>query len=67
METPDSILVNTNLRALLNKHTFSVLPADCQQKLLLMLPRVDQQVGSYQPKRFVRIRREFLFLPPRLG
>ena len=45
METPDSILVNTNLRALLNKHTFSALPADCQQKLLLMLPQVDQQVG----------------------
>ncbi|XP_067099229.1 putative Polycomb group protein ASXL2 [Osmerus mordax] len=43
VETPDSILVNTNLRALLNKHTFSVLPAGCQQKLLQMLPQVDQQ------------------------
>ena len=44
METPDSILVNTNLRALINKHTFSVLPAECQQRLLLLLPEVDRQV-----------------------
>ncbi|OPJ83317.1 hypothetical protein AV530_004169 [Patagioenas fasciata monilis] len=44
VETPDSILVNTNLRALINKHTFSVLPAECQQRLLLLLPEVDRQV-----------------------
>lgn len=44
VETPDSILVNTNLRALINKHTFSVLPGDCQQRLLLLLPEVDRQV-----------------------
>ncbi|XP_077477861.1 putative Polycomb group protein ASXL2 isoform X2 [Stigmatopora argus] len=43
VETPDSILVNTNLRALINKHTFSVLPLDCQQRLLQLLPEVDQQ------------------------
>nr|XP_046164764.1 putative Polycomb group protein ASXL2 isoform X3 [Oncorhynchus gorbuscha] len=43
VETPDSILVNTNLRALINKHTFSVLPTECQQKLLTLLPEVDQQ------------------------
>ncbi|XP_066530600.1 putative Polycomb group protein ASXL2 isoform X2 [Hoplias malabaricus] len=43
VETPDSILVNTNLRALINKHTFSVLPPDCQQKLLKLLPEIDQQ------------------------
>ncbi|XP_054651556.1 putative Polycomb group protein ASXL2 isoform X2 [Dunckerocampus dactyliophorus] len=43
VETPDSILVNTNLRAIINKHTFSVLPPDCQQKLLRLLPEVDQQ------------------------
>ncbi|XP_061899130.1 putative Polycomb group protein ASXL2 isoform X2 [Entelurus aequoreus] len=43
VETPDSILVNTNLRAIINKHTFSVLPPDCQQKLLRLLPQVDQQ------------------------
>nr|XP_060610772.1 putative Polycomb group protein ASXL2 [Anolis sagrei ordinatus] len=45
VETPESILVNTNLRALINKHTFSLLPADCQQRLLLLLPEVDRQVG----------------------
>ncbi|XP_068615825.1 putative Polycomb group protein ASXL2, partial [Brachionichthys hirsutus] len=43
VETPDSILVNTNLRAIINKHTFSVLPPDCQQRLLRLLPEVDQQ------------------------
>ncbi|KAM9017224.1 putative Polycomb group protein ASXL2 isoform 4-T4 [Ara ararauna] len=46
VETPDSILVNTNLRALINKHTFSVLPIECQQRLLLLLPEVDRQVGA---------------------
>lgn len=44
VETPDSILVNTNLRAIINKHTFSVLPPDCQQRLLKLLPEVDRQV-----------------------
>ncbi|XP_038585044.1 putative Polycomb group protein ASXL2 isoform X4 [Micropterus salmoides] len=43
VETPDSILVNTNLRAIINKHTFSVLPPDCQQRLLRLLPEVDRQ------------------------
>uniref|UniRef100_A0A8D3APQ5 ASXL transcriptional regulator 2 n=1 Tax=Scophthalmus maximus TaxID=52904 RepID=A0A8D3APQ5_SCOMX len=43
VETPDSILVNTNLRAIINKHTFSVLPPDCQQRLLELLPEVDRQ------------------------
>ncbi|XP_016160763.1 PREDICTED: putative Polycomb group protein ASXL2 [Ficedula albicollis] len=46
VETPDSILVNTNLRALINKHTFSLLPPECQQRLLLLLPDVDRQVGA---------------------
>ncbi|XP_075451453.1 putative Polycomb group protein ASXL2 isoform X3 [Ascaphus truei] len=45
VETPDSILVNTNLRALINKHTFSLLPGECQQRLLLLLPEVDRQAG----------------------
>ncbi|TRY86971.1 hypothetical protein DNTS_032760 [Danionella cerebrum] len=45
VETPDSILVNTNLRALINKHTFSMLPTECQQKLMKMLPDVDQQAN----------------------
>ncbi|XP_036405829.1 putative Polycomb group protein ASXL2 isoform X2 [Megalops cyprinoides] len=43
VETPDSILVNTNLRALINKHTLSVLPTECQQRLLALLPEVDRQ------------------------
>lgn len=43
VETPDSILVNTNLRAIINKHTFSVLPPECQQRLLKLLPEVDRQ------------------------
>lgn len=47
METPDSILVNTNLRALINKHTFSILPPECQQRLLRLLPEVDRQVISH--------------------
>lgn len=47
METPDSILVNTNLRALINKHTLSLLPPDGQQRLLALLPEVDRQVGGW--------------------
>lgn len=52
VETPDSILVNTNLRALINKHTFSVLPGDCQQRLLLLLPEVDRQVCDFKQRQF---------------
>ncbi|XP_063815144.1 polycomb group protein ASXL1 isoform X1 [Pseudophryne corroboree] len=43
-ETPGSILVNTNLRALINVRTFNALPAHLQQQLLLLLPEVDRQV-----------------------
>lgn len=42
LETPDSILVNTNIRALLNKHTFSLLPPLYQYKLSQLLPSVDR-------------------------
>ncbi|XP_030067140.1 polycomb group protein ASXL1 isoform X2 [Microcaecilia unicolor] len=45
-ETPGSILVNTNLRAVLNPRTFSFLPSHCQQQLLLLLPEVDRQMGN---------------------
>ncbi|XP_066240182.1 polycomb group protein ASXL1 isoform X1 [Saccopteryx leptura] len=45
-ETPGSILVNTNLRALINSRTFHALPAHFQQQLLLLLPEVDRQVGT---------------------
>lgn len=44
LETPDSILVNTNLRGLLNKHTFATLPPLYQQKLVQLLPSVDRQI-----------------------
>ncbi|XP_061097504.1 putative Polycomb group protein ASXL2 [Conger conger] len=44
VETPDSILVNTNLRALINKHTLSILPQDCQHRLLALLPDGDRQI-----------------------
>uniref|UniRef100_A0A8C4PYZ4 Polycomb group protein ASXL2 n=1 Tax=Eptatretus burgeri TaxID=7764 RepID=A0A8C4PYZ4_EPTBU len=46
VETPDSILVNTNLRALINKHTMSVLPFGTQCQLLALLPEVDRQIGT---------------------
>lgn len=48
-ETPGSILVNTNLRALINSRTFHALPPHFQQQLLLLLPEVDRQVqrGGY--------------------
>nr|XP_015220593.1 PREDICTED: putative Polycomb group protein ASXL1 isoform X2 [Lepisosteus oculatus] len=44
-ETPGSILVNTNIRALINTRTFAAFPPHCQQQLLLLLPEVDRQVG----------------------
>ncbi|MBN3302654.1 ASXL1 protein, partial [Amia calva] len=45
-ETPGSILVNTNIRALINTRTFAALPPHYQQQLLLLLPEVDRQVGA---------------------
>ncbi|CAB1329504.1 unnamed protein product [Coregonus sp. 'balchen'] len=39
-ETPGSILVNTNIRALINMRTFSAFPAQYQQQLLQLLPEV---------------------------
>ncbi|XP_015252310.1 PREDICTED: putative Polycomb group protein ASXL1 [Cyprinodon variegatus] len=44
-ETPGSILVNTNIRALINVRTFSAFPSHSQQQLLQLLPEVDRQVG----------------------
>lgn len=44
LETPDSILVNTNLRLLLNKATFASLPILYQNKLVQLLPSVDRQL-----------------------
>lgn len=44
METADSILVNTNLRHLLNKATFAALPTLYQNKLVQLLPNVDRNI-----------------------
>lgn len=46
LETPDSILVNTNLRHLLNKATFAALPVLYQNKLVQLLPSVDKVQSS---------------------
>ena len=54
LETPDSILVNTNLRALLNKHTFSSLPPLYQYKLVQLLPDVDRPGVGGQPDSSLR-------------
>lgn len=49
LETPDSILVNTNLRLLLNKATFASLPPLYQNKLVQLLPNVDRHIVSNDP------------------
>ena len=41
LETPGSVLTQVNLRAILNKHTFAMLPPLYQYKLLQLLPEVD--------------------------
>lgn len=57
-ETPGSILVNTNIRALINVRTFSAFPPQSQQQLLQLLPEVDRQVCGPPPPRVQMI------LPP---
>ncbi|BES88375.1 ATP-Hypothetical protein cassette sub-family A ABC1 member [Nesidiocoris tenuis] len=42
LESPDSILAGTNLKSLLNRHTFASLPQLYQYKLLQLLPPVDR-------------------------
>ncbi|XP_021342321.1 putative Polycomb group protein ASXL2 isoform X2 [Mizuhopecten yessoensis] len=46
LETPDSILCNTNLRNLIDKRMFSKLPSQYQYKLLHFLPECDRYVGQ---------------------
>lgn len=55
LETPDSILSNTDLRALLNKHTFSILPPLYQYKLVQLLPEVDRASIITQPDSSLRL------------
>lgn len=53
-ETPGSILVNTNIRALINVRTFTAFPTHSQQQLLQLLPEVDRQVCA-RPFSFIVI------------
>lgn len=46
LETPNSILVNTNLKALINKHSFDQLPLADQLKLNQLLPECDRVFDS---------------------
>nr|CRL92662.1 ASX [Drosophila subobscura] len=50
LETPDSILASTNLRALLNKQTFSLLPPLYQYHLIQLLPSVDREASVVEPQ-----------------
>uniref|UniRef100_A0A1A9V1N8 DEUBAD domain-containing protein n=1 Tax=Glossina austeni TaxID=7395 RepID=A0A1A9V1N8_GLOAU len=50
LETPDSILASTNLRALLNKQTFSMLPPLYQYNLIQLLPSVDREAIEMEHK-----------------
>ncbi|XP_022229278.2 polycomb protein Asx isoform X2 [Drosophila obscura] len=50
LETPDSILASTNLRALLNKQTFSLLPPLYQYNLIQLLPSVDREASVVEPQ-----------------
>lgn len=43
LETPDSVLTQINLRSLLNKQTFTMLPRLYQHKLVQLLPHVDRE------------------------
>lgn len=42
LQNPSSILVQANLRGILNKHTFATLPELYQHKLIQLLPEVDR-------------------------
>lgn len=60
LETPDSILVQTNLRLLLNKHTFASLPPLYQYKLVQLLPHVDRILVNATPSDLI-YRYEIIF------
>lgn len=55
LETPDSILVGANLRSLLNKHTFLMLPPLFQYKLVQLLPGVDRPSIDPDPNAGIRL------------
>lgn len=52
LETPDSILVGTHIRELLNHNTFNLLPPEYQRNLIQLLPCIDRpdvQQSSTEP------------------
>lgn len=53
LETSGSILTQVNLRAILNKHTFSLLPPLYQYKLIQLLPEVDAITGPDSSVKYV--------------
>uniref|UniRef100_A0A8C4QIP1 DEUBAD domain-containing protein n=1 Tax=Eptatretus burgeri TaxID=7764 RepID=A0A8C4QIP1_EPTBU len=46
VQSPDSLLVNIDLRSIVNKHTFAGLPGECRHRLALLLPPMDSQVSA---------------------
>ena len=46
LETSDSILVNVNLKHLVNFETYSSLSPDYQNRLAQLLPKVDQSLNA---------------------
>ncbi|ESO09200.1 hypothetical protein HELRODRAFT_168159 [Helobdella robusta] len=61
LRTPNSFLVNINLKSLLNKHTFSMLPGHYQEELSKLLPSCDQTVidGAYRLANNTALSNEF--------
>ena len=55
LENPTSILVNTNLKPLLNMHTFAMLPPAYQYQLIKLLPECDQINGPENSLRWVKL------------
>ncbi|XP_076804319.1 uncharacterized protein LOC143448444 [Clavelina lepadiformis] len=46
LETPSSILVNANMRTLVNRETFAMLPSSYRYKLTTLLPACDQVLSN---------------------
>lgn len=62
LETPDSVLAHINLRSLLNKQTFAMLPRLYQHKLVQLLPHVDRETVSDAQSDFRFVHSVFIFL-----
>ncbi|XP_078486612.1 uncharacterized protein LOC100176097 [Ciona intestinalis] len=46
LETPSSILVHANMRDLINRETFAMLPASYRYKLTMLLPDCDKTIDT---------------------